>query len=59
MRVGKIHIKGMEKVLWHLQLCYVAAVDFKVNVFPYRAAQRKKVEKNMCFSVKFDTFQIC
>lgn len=57
MRVGKIHIKGMEKVLF--ELCYVAAVDFKVNVFPYRAAQRKKVEKNMCFSVKFDTFQIC
>lgn len=56
MRVGKIHIKGMEKVLF--ELCYVAAVDFKVNVFPYRAAQRKKVEKNMCFSVKFDTFQI-
>lgn len=57
MRVGKIHIKGMDKVLF--ELCYVAAVDFKVNVFPYRAAQREKVKINMCFSVKFDTFQIC
>lgn len=57
MRVGKIHIKEMDKVLF--ELCYVAAVDFKVNVVPYRAAQREKVNINMCFFVKFDTFQIC